>query len=350
MRIVKKDEEGLRVRIDSDDDLWTMSHICTPGSTLGMLGHRRDQTTGTQEGGRAREAERKPMWIVIDVGSNEFQPFTDALRVSGIIRDARIDVGSHHTHALKTGEEAEIGRVGGLSNLDLGLIEEAVAAGSKPRVILCVVESDEVQVFEIATHGLRSISSSSLRGGGKREKGSSDARRSFISAAAREVALLLTDETPVVICGPGDARVGFEKRIRESGGEAQIVNVATSIGGRAAANEVLGEGTAGELLGAHAICKQTRLIEEGLRRIATDGAVSYGRTEIANNAELGAVETLIIDAALLREGGSGGEWQETAAAVETAGGSVEQASTDHDAGAQLEGFGGAIALLRWRPE
>ena len=67
MRQIKKLDEGVRLRIDSEDDLWVLAQLCRPKSILGMLSHRRDSTTGTQEDGRAKSAERKPMWIVLDV-------------------------------------------------------------------------------------------------------------------------------------------------------------------------------------------------------------------------------------------------------------------------------------------
>ena len=43
-------------------------------------------------------------------------------------------------------------------------------------------------------------------------------------------------------------------------------------------------------------------------------------------------------------------WAEIAASVESSGGSLIQASVDHDSGQHLLGFGGAIALLRWKTE
>lgn len=302
------------------------------------------------------------MWIVISIEGNEFQPFSDALRVSGIITEARIDSGSHHTHSLKHSAEMEISRPGGLDAADMRLLKEAVAAGQRPRVVLCVVEADEVMIFEVASHGLRQVSQFTMRGGGKREKGSTAKRRAFLTGAAKETAMLLRTDAPTVICGPGLSREAFEKHLREAGTESRLLNIPTSIGGRAAANEVLGEGLAGDVLEAYAVARQTRLIEDGLRRIATSGAVAYGAADIRDAAEQGAVETLVIDAALLRSdpadpgtatGAAGAaveemDWSAVEAAVLTAGGSVEQASMEHDAGAQLAGFGGALALLRWR--
>ena len=43
-------------------------------------------------------------------------------------------------------------------------------------------------------------------------------------------------------------------------------------------------------------------------------------------------------------------WVKIASTVESSGGSLIQASVDHDSGQHLLGFGGAIALLRWKTE
>ena len=92
---------------------------------------------------------------------------------------------------------------------------------------------------------------------------------------------------------------------------------------------------------------QAKLIEEGLKRISTRGAVAYGQTELEKAAEQGSIETLVIEAGLLR---SESFWTEVAASVRANGGQVVQASVDHDAGEELMGMGGAIGLLRWTLE
>jgi stalled ribosome rescue protein Dom34 len=58
---------------------------------------------------------------------------------------------------------------------------------------------------------------------------------------------------------------------------------------------------------------------------------------------------LLIGADVLREGeaSEGKSWTAIAEQVETFSGSVVQCSIDHDAGEQLMGFGGAVALLRY---
>ena len=350
MRRVKRLDEGLRLRIEGDDDLWVLSQVCGTGCLVGMLSHRRDSTTGTKEDGRAKSAERKPMWIVLESSETAFQPFTDNLRVHGIIKEAKIDIGSHHTHVISSGVEIELTREGGLSKADYALIKEAISSGTRASSGLIVVENDEVLIFEVANHGIRDVSQFNLRGGGKRVGDSSAVSKEFFEKVAKETKMVFPDEMPLIICGPGMAREGFEKLLRGLGAENKIVNVPTSIGGRAAANEVLADGLADSLLGEHAIVEQVRAIEEGLKRISMDGAVTYGMGMVSDAASQGAVETLVIEAGLLRTEEGPSDWGSIAEAVETSSGKVIQASTEHDAGKQLEGMGGAIALLRWKLE
>ena len=119
----------------------------------------------------------------------------------------------------------------------------------------------------------------------------------------------------------------------------------TSIGGRAAANEVIREGLAGELLADHAMVRETELLEEAWRLIATNGAVAYGKEMLERALEEGAVETLLISAELLRDDLF---WADYVKRLDVIGAKLIQCSTDHDSGQQLLGMGGAIALLRFR--
>ena len=352
MRRIKRLDEGVRLRLEDEDDLWTAAQLCSAGAHVGMLSHRRDSTTGTQTDSRAKSAERKPMWIVLEVQETAFQPFTDNLRIHGIITEAKIDIGSHHTHLINPGSEIELTRVGGLSRADISLLKGALSAGRRAKCGLVVVESDEILIFEVATHGIRDVSQFTMRGGGKKADDSTSVRRGFFERVAKETRLVFKDQMPLVLCGPGMAREQFETHLRGQGAQNQILNTATSIGGRPAANEVLAEGLADSVLGEHALIQQVRAIEDGLKRISTDGAVSYGPTEIAGAAEQGAVETLVIEASMLRSTDSEVRelWAGIAATVESSGGSLIQASVDHDSGQHLLGFGGAIALLRWKTE
>ena len=350
VRQIKKLDEGFRLRIESEDDLWALSQLCRPDSILGMLSHRRDSSTGTQEDGRAKSAERKPMWIVLDVEKTEFQSFTDNLRAHGIIRDANFDIGSHHTHIISPGDEVDLEFPGGFVKSDLSLLKETISSGKKAKSALIVVENDEVILFEVTSHGIRDVSQFTMRGGGKRINDSSGVRRAFFERVAKETILVFSDEMPMVICGPGLAREQFESMLRLNGSKNQILNAATSIGGRSAANEVLADGLADAVLGEHALVSQVKAIEEGLKRISTNGAVAYGIKFISEAAESGAIDVLAIDANLIRSPDSEvrNNWETILNTTELSKGRIIQVSEEHDSAQQLLGLGGAIALLRWK--
>lgn len=351
MRLVKRDEEMLRLRVQHEDDLWVLSQLSKGGKMAGMVSHRRDSTTGTQEGGRAKSAERKPMWIVIEVEKSEFQPFSDQLRLHGVITEAPVDKGSHHTHTIGLKDEVELTATTRWSAADEQLLRESVKEGGRAKAAIIVVETDEIQLFEIASHGMRDLSQFTMRGGGKREAKSAEVREGFLAQGAKKAALLFGNELPLIICGPGLTRVQFAKLLVEGGCSQKMLNVATSIGGRPAANEVLSQGLADELLGDTAIVEQTKAVEEALSRMATDGAVAYGPDAICAALEAGAIDKLIVLADLIRdeEATIGDElWYEFVRRLDETNSELVQSSTEHDAGKQLEGMGGALALLRWK--
>lgn len=341
MQILKREHGLYRLRIDSEDDLWTLARLCVKGRSIGMLGERRDQTTAGQEGGRAKAAERKKMWIKLAIESNEFQSFSDSLRVHGIIEEAQFDLGSHHTHIIEVRDEVEITSNEAFPSIDVDLISQACNDTGRAKVVIMVVESDEAIMFEASGRGLREVSTWTMRGGGKYSgaKLSEGVSKSFFEKIASEAGQSIPEGCPIVLCGPGHAR---EKLAALLDGPKKLI--ATSMGGRAAANEVIREGLAGDVLAEHAMAKETMLLEEAWKRISTNGPVAYGKEMIEKSLAEGAIETLLIGVDTVREPG----WTNIVEGLSDIGATMIQCSTDHDAGQQLIGMGGAIALLRFK--
>ena len=353
MEILARDHDEWRLRVTSLDDLWVLQRLVKPGMSLGMLGERRDQTTGGDEGGRAKQAERKKMWIRLNVEHTEHQTFSDSLRVHGIIEQAQVDVGLHHTHLVELRDEVVLSSQGGFQKHDTDLLDQSISAASQNQVALLVVEGDEIILFFVTGRGLRESATWTMRGGGKRgdvrqSQGiSSGFRASVIDGLTQQ----LDPDMPMVICGPGKNRDNMLADLKAAGHRRQMVSIATSMGGRGAANEVLREGLAGQLLSHHHMVQEIGLLEEAWKRMSTNGAVAYGDAVIKKAANEGAVETLLISADVLRDEDltcEGESWTAIAATVENFSGAVVQCSTDHDAGEQLLGFGGAVALLRYK--
>ena len=352
MNVVFRDHQQWRLRTESVDDLWVLQRLLRPGLSMAMLGERRDQTTGGDEGGRSKQAERKKMWIQLVVEKAEHQTFTDVLRVHGIIEEAPIDIGMHHTHVVALRDEVLITSSKGFNSIDEALLDESIKSSQQHQVALLVVEGDEMILFFVTSRGLRESATWTMRGGGKRgdlrqsDSISSQFRRTVVDGLTQQ----LDEEMPMVLCGPGKNRDRMLNDLKQAGHGRPMMSVATSMGGRGAANEVLREGLAGALLAEHRMVKEINLLEEAWQRISNNGAIAYGEHILHKAITEGAVETLLIAADLLRDEEAtcnGTSWEALVEVVEQYAGTIVQCSTDHDDGEQLLGFGGAVALLRY---
>ena len=353
MEVLARDHDEWRLRVTHLDDLWVLVRLVKPGMSLGMLGERRDQTTGGDEGGRAKQAERKKMWIRLSVEHTEHQSFSDTLRVHGIIQEAPVDVGLHHTHIVELRDEVHLSSPGGFHKHDADLLDQSIASAAQHQVALLVVEGDEIILFFVTGRGLRESATWTMRGGGKRGdlRQSQGVSSGFRASVVDGLTQQLDPDMPMVICGPGKNRDNMMADLKAAGHRRHMVSIGTSMGGRGAANEVLRDGLAGQLLSEHHMVREISLLEEAWKRMSTNGAVTYGETDLRKAVEEGAVETLLISADVLRQPDAtcdGLPWADLASTVEQFSGQVVQCSADHDAGEQLLGFGGAVALLRYK--
>ena len=352
MRILKQTENHWKLRIESDDDLWVLARLASTGRHLAMLGERRDTTTA-ESGSRAKAAERKKMWIELRILNTEYQSYSDILRVHGIIEQAPIDIGSHHTHLIEIGDEIELISMVPFPAFDSSLLKDAVDSSNKSNVSVVVVENDEIILFEITSRGLREGATWTMRGGGKRGdvRTSESVAQSFQKQVAKEILAATSTELPMILCGPGHAREKLRSVILEIEPGRNLRLIGTSMAGRAGANEVIREGLANEFLEDHAINKEIQLLEEVWKRISSNGAVAYGEQALVRAMSEGAIETLLVAIDLLRDEETQlddkllRDWVQGLDAI---GGQLIQCSTDHDAGEQLLGLGGVVALLRYK--
>lgn len=353
MKILKRQQMLWRIRIESEDDLWAISRLARKGSSIAMLGERRDQTTAGETGGRAKSAERKKMWIKLRIENSEYQTFSETLRIHGIIEESKIDIGLYHTHIVEIMDEIEITSLTPFDATDVELLKQSEKASKAAQVALLVVENDEMILYFVTGRGLRESAMWTMRGGGKRGdlKTTSSVASSFRKSVIFAITAQLNEDIPLILCGPGHAKDILLPELRDSGHSRFIKLVATSMGGRSAANEVLSEGLAEDLLGEHAISKEILLLEEAWTRLSTTGTVAYGKEQLNRALTEGAIETLLITADLLRDEEdtiAGKTWPVWCRGLSDISAELIQCSTDHDSGLQLLGMGGVVALLRYK--
>jgi protein pelota len=112
--------------------------------------------------------------------------------------------------------------------------------------------------------------------------------------------------------------------------------------------EVIRRGVLQRVFEDFRLTKETKLIDEVLRRISKGEAVAYGFDEVKKAVEYGAVETLlVVDEILREERDKGTDIDSLLTDVERSGGEVVILSSEFEAGKRLLHIGGVAALLRF---
>ena len=249
-----------------------------------------------------------------------------------------MDQGSHHTLNIETGYEISVIRQWWKS--DLERIDRAVKASVYDVIHILTIEEGEAELFRIRHFGPELVITITMGSGKGMEVNS---RTSFFEKVLGQLAPV---NGPLVIAGPGFIKEDFMKffRSRESEKAATAVVVETRRTGAGAVQEVIGLGTLEKLAGDLQLAREVNLMGEFLRRISKGEPVAYGRAEVKNAGDCGAIEVVLVVDTLIRDPGV----VEMMEQAERSDSGVIVFSTGFEPGKQLEALGGVAALLRYR--
>jgi protein pelota len=330
------------------DDLWHLSHVLEPGDNVEGDTSRRIQRNDDQM--RDTGGEREHIHVTLEVEDVEFARFANRLRVGGVIVGcSREDQLGHH-HTLNVEPHDELTVVKHFKPDQMERIEEAEAAGENPDVAVATVEEGEAHIHTVAQYGTEEYASFTRPTG----KGEYARPRTELFGELGE-ALSHLDPDAVVLAGPGftkqDALDHLADEYPEVADRTTVVD--TSGVGDRGVHEVLKRGAIEDVQTETRIAREAELIDELTERMATGEKATYGPDAVAEAAEFGAVETLLVlDDRLRSERQGDGEWDvdadEVITSVERQGGDVVVFSAEFDPGQQLKHLGGIAALLRYR--
>jgi protein pelota len=355
MRVQSREpaEEG-RTRLtlvpETVDDLWHLSYVLEPGDLVSGDTTRRIQRD--DENLRDTGGQREPMHVTIEVAEDdvEFARFANRLRVGGPIVDcSREDQLGHH-HTLNVEERDEITIEKAFKPDQLERIEEAEAAADNPDVAIATVEEGEAHVHLVAQYGTEEYGSFTAPTG----KGDYARPRTelFDDLGA---ALSRLDVDAIILAGPGFTKEDARDHIASEypAVEELLTVVDTASVGDRGVHEVLKRGAVDEVQTETRISREAELIDRLTEQIAQGAKAAYGIEQVAEAAEYGAVETLLVlDERLRAERGPDGDWgvdvDDVVTDVERQGGDVVVFSSEFDPGRQLRNLGGIAALLRYR--
>lgn len=345
---IEGDRERLTVVPDSLDDLWHLQYVIEAGDRVAGDTTRRIQRNDDDL--RDTGGEREHLWVEIDVKEVEFHKFANRLRVSGVIeRCSREDqLGYHHTLNIEVHDELEIEKSFKPDQRDR--LEEAKAATDTPDVAIATVEEGEAYLYTVEQYGTEERG----RFTGTTGKGEYARSRTELFAELTN-ALRRTDADAIVLAGPGFTKQDALDYIEEEapGVADRITTVDTSAGGDRGVHEALKRGVIEDIQEETRIAREAELLDELHERIASGAKAAYGPDAVAEAAEFGAVETLlVVDDRLRQERNLEGDWEidvdEVVKSVEQQGGEVVVFSGEFNPGQQLSNLGGIAALLRYR--
>ncbi len=347
MKILHQDtkRKRIKVRIDNLDDLWHLKNLIDEGDIVSAVTYRREENQ--RDTLRASRGEKKRMRLDIEVEKVEFHDFTDRLRILGTIVEGPQDLGSYHT--LNLTEEDNLTMIKEeWKEHHLKRLKEAVESSERPLVTLLAMEEDDATIAVLRQYGVKEMARVNPNRGGKMYEGDKMTRKEFFEEVAVKLKMILMDESPLVILGPGFTKEDIYEYLKRHHPEmiehAQVVH--SGCGGMTGIHEVLKSGKEGGVLEQQRVSYEAEKVEELLVRIKKDEPLAYGVESVNNAVEIGAVETLLILDKRVRDE----EGEKIMERTEQLGGNVIIVSSSHEGGDKLEALGGYGALLRYKIE
>ncbi|PSP73296.1 mRNA surveillance protein pelota [Halobacteriales archaeon QH_6_68_27] len=336
---------------ESLDDLWHLSHVVEPGDRVAGDTTRRIQRNDDDL--RDTGGEREHMWVELKVEGVEFAKFANRLRVSGVIvdcsREDQLDF--HHTLNVEQRDEIAVEKVWKPDQRDR--LEESVEATDNPDVAIATVEEGRAYVHTVAQYGTEERASITGPTGKSAWGDGARPRDELFDELAEVIGRM--DVDAIILAGPGFTKGDALSYIEEENPDlaADITTVDTSGVGDRGVHEVLKRGAVNEVQTRTRIAEEAELVDELTERIATGEAVGYGPEAVAEAADYGAIDhLLVLDERLRSERGPDSEWavdvDRIVETTERKGGEVTVFSGEFDPGQQLRNLGGVAALLRYR--
>ena len=341
MRVFHRDPKTgeIKLRVENPDDLWHLHNLLLPGDLVRSSTYRREDVKTDKL--RPERGEKVRVTLTIRVDDVEFQAFSDRLRITGLIVEGPQDHGRHHT--LNVGVEDVLSIIKTWRPHELRRIDEAVAAAQKPLVSFLSLDDEEMLIAQLRQYGVRELATVRAPGHGKMFP-SGDARTSYFEDILAQLRTTEIGEALVVL-GPGFTRDAFLEflKAREPAIASKVHVHGTAHAGMQGIQEALKAGVGSKVFGESRVGYETGLVEKLLEALATNRPVAYGPAEVDEASLAGAVETLLVSDAVVRDPGI----EDLMRTVESARGTVVLVSRHHEAGQKLEALGGIAALLRF---
>ena len=347
MKIIAWDEKHgkMLLRVEGQDDLWCLYNVIDPGDMVTARTLREIKVND--------KSTRRPMTLKIRVEKVEFQPFTEKLRVRGVVVEGPDKfgvIGSHHTITIGEGSELLLEKESWPKHYLKRIFK---AAQRKPMGVLLIgIDSDEAAFVIPHDYGFEVLAETRLGLPGKHDPAKRDEvlreKLMEITLKAKEIAERL-DIKAIAVVGPGFIKDALAKEIT-SMMSAKVYVDSASNGGVQGIKEAVRRGILRRVLSDFSIIEEAELMEELLAHVSKgNGKATYGIDEVKRAAEYGAVEKLLVLDELIRSPDPNlrSEVEKIIEMAERSGAKIKIFSSIEEPGQQLKSIGGLAAILRF---
>lgn len=356
MKILKCDEKSreLRLKVEDEDDVWVLHTIIEIDDEI--------YTKTTREIKMGNESVRKYMQIGIKVEKVEFQPFTNRLRVNGIVIYHPEEyenygfLGRHHTVSIEAPDEIRIIKKKWVKSI-IKQIEERCKEKSR-RILIVAIDDEEAAIGIIRDYGVEILFETQFKLPGKREE---KMREKKIEKITSEISKKVIENVEknnnlrtIIVVGINYLREKLTSKILNEQSKLKhkcvLISEDTSNGGIRGINEALKKDSLLKALKEVKVIEDSEMMEEYLKTLSKEERkVTYGLNETYKAAEMGAVKVLMISSRLLKNYGEIREKvEEIMEKVEKSGGEVRIISEMSEAGRELISLGGIASILRYK--
>lgn len=323
----------MRLKVERDEDLWHLKYVIEEGDRIKTMSPR------TVIEGR----EKRKCLITLEVEKTEFQG--GRLRTTGPIQDAPDDVEhGYHTFNLKPGKEFEIWKER-WRDYQIERVKKAARIDNY-QILVLLVDKGEADFAVISETGIKDLANVDINIPGKMYQTEGEERESFYGQLIAVLKRNGEKVDKVIIAGPGFEKETVAGKLSEEAPELddKVMLQDTSVTGETGVREVIKRGAIDRVIDESRVSEEVQLIEEFLKHLnKDDDLATYGPKPVAEAAEMGAIEDLLVNEELITDS----RYEQVMEAVEDQAGEIHIIHTDHEAGRKLKSLDGIAALLRF---
>ena len=341
MKILKKDlkQRKIKIRVTSNDDLWTLSHIIT----------NEDKVTGMTERkikiGQEPNVKvvRKKVFLTINTQKVEYEPENHSLRLLGIILSGPDDVslGSYHSFNLGLNDEIEIEKE--WMSFQIQKLEDSTKI--KERILITLFDREDCIIAELNNNSTKILVE--LKGEVNKKQFESTSKNFWKEISSKIEELDQREKySKILIASPSFWKEYLLKEMNEELTN-KIIGVNASDVNKSNIKEVI-ENAKSSINDLNSV-NELLVVQEIMNNISKDLG-SYGYEDVKEKVDIGALKNLAVTESFLKQKKEKEEYIELDSLLKKA----EQINceiiivSEKEASKQLDGLGGIAGILRWK--